>query len=168
MSKREYWRAPLLLWIAFGVGIVLRFLAAGYQGISHDAAAFYLPNAQALFEGGLGNWQGMTIAIPPLFPTLVASLAHLFPGEGVDALEWAALWISIVAGAAIIWPVRDLARQFFPSEESVPRWSVVLAAIHPFLVQFGGDARADSLYTLFFTTAVTFGWRTYRRPGARG
>ncbi|MCA8958922.1 MAG: hypothetical protein KDC38_00355, partial [Planctomycetes bacterium] len=82
-------------WIvpAIAVGLVARLLVAAYGGpLSHDAAAFYLPNARALVTGGLGNWEAMSIAVPPLFPTLVALLEPLF-GD----IEFAAYAISIVS-----------------------------------------------------------------------
>lgn len=156
------WRAA---WIAFGGGLALRVLGAGWSGgLSHDAAAYYLPNARALAEGGLGNWDGMTIAVPPLFPTLVALVGRI-----TGDLEIAALCISVVAGAALVFPVAGLAARIAPGRPLARRIAIAFAAVHPYLVRFSGDARADSLYVLSFATAVLLGIATLDGPRlARG
>ncbi len=156
------WRAA---GAAFAAGLALRVVAAGMSGgLSHDAAAYYLPNARALATGGLGNWDGMTIAVPPLFPTLVALLGAIVPD-----LEVAALAISVVAGAAIVFPVAGLAARFLPSEPLAGRIAVWIAAVHPYLVRFSGDARADALYALCFALALWLGFATLDAPQvARG
>lgn len=150
--------------VCFFVGLLLRFLAAGFQDLSHDAACFYLPNARALLEGGLGNWDGMTIAVPPLFPTMVAGIAAVLPGEDCGALEQAALLLSMLAGACMIFPVLGLARRFFPEREPVHHLAVIVTALQPLLVRYGGDARADSMYALLFVSAFWSATALATRP----
>ena len=144
-----------LLIICFFAGVFLRVLAAGFQELSHDAACFYLPNARALYEGGLGNWDGMSIAVPPLFPTLIAMLASCIPGDAGGALELAALGISIVAGALMILPVLAICQRFFPDNRTAHHGAILVTTIQPLLVRYGGDARADSFYALLFASAFS-------------
>ncbi|MFQ5654657.1 MAG: glycosyltransferase family 39 protein, partial [Planctomycetota bacterium] len=149
---------------AFIGGLALRTLVAGFNGvISHDAACYYLPGARALLEHGLGHWEGMTIAAPPLFPTLVAIL-----GRAIADLEIAALSIAVLAGAAIVFPVLGLGRLLCPGADRAHAFSVLLAAVQPLSLRFGGDARADSLYALLFACALWAGLRVLWRPSARG
>lgn len=148
----------------FLLALALRFVASGFQDLSHDAACFYLPNALVLYREGLGAWEGMTIAVPPLFPTLVALLAHLFSGPDHWALEMAGLTLSIVGGALIIFPAYGIARWFFPDHPRIWLITALVAALQILSARFGGDARADSLYALFFTSAVYFGLHVLREP----
>ena len=151
------WRFTLL---AFVAALVPRFFAIAFGGsVSHDAACYYLPNARHLATDGLGAWESLTIAVPPLFPTLVALL-----GTIVSDLEHAALVISILASAAIVWPVASLARQFFPDRVWVERLSVLVAAAQGMGIRFAADARADALYALVFAMTCAVGVRLWRLP----
>ncbi len=153
-------RLPLLC--AFAAGILLRLLAAGFQPLSHDAAAYYLPNARALVEGGFANFEAMSIAVPPLYPFLVALLA-----VPVGDLEIAALAISVVAGAAVVYPAAALARRLFPTLPAAAPLTAWMAALCPYAVRFGGDARADALYTLAVACAIAAGIALLSEPRAR-
>ncbi len=150
---------------AFITGLLIRLLVVSFGGaVSHDAAAFYLPNARALVEGGLGNWDGMTVEVPLGFPTLVAIFSWLVPDRD---LELSALLLSAIGGAAILFPVYGLARAFFPGETLVHRFALWVAALQPFSVRFGGDAKADSLYAFFFACALWAGVQILKRPRAK-
>ncbi len=142
-------------------GVVVRLIVAAFAGISHDAAAYYLPNARALIDGGLDNWEAMTIAVPPLFPTLVA-IVHSFVGD----IEGSALCISVVSGAAMVFPVLGFARFVFPGRPMIHRFAIVVAFAHPFSVRYSGDAKADALYALLFNLALWCGLTLMRRPDA--
>lgn len=155
-------RRAEVAWALLGA-VVVRVIAAGFEpSLSQDAAVYYLPNARALVEGGLGNWDGMTSAVPPLFPTLVALLSPLIPD-----LELAALTLSVVAGALLILPSAALATVFFPEQPLVRRLTCLFAVVQPLMVRFSGDAKADSLYALCFVTAFWLAVRILQTPRAR-
>lgn len=156
-------RPWLLLAGAFVGGLLLRGLSAGFQDtLSHDAAVFYLPGARALATHGIGFWEGLSAANPPLFATLIALL-----GSAVSDLEVAALAISAIGGALIVFPVWGLARFLFPGRPAVHRYAVLLAMVQSLLVRYGGDAVADSLYSLVFIMALWSGLEVIDRPRAR-
>ena len=95
-----------MLAAAFFAALVLRFIAAGLAGpISQDGAAFYLPNARLLFEGGFSNSGALSVAVPPLHAYLVALLAYV-----MSDVESAAIAISVVAGAAMVFPACGISR----------------------------------------------------------
>ena len=76
-----------------------RFVDEGAKLVIADRNRAGAEETRALLEGGLDNWDGVSIAVPPLFPTLVAVLASCLPGEEHAILELAALALSVVSGA---------------------------------------------------------------------
>ncbi|MFN0058710.1 MAG: glycosyltransferase family 39 protein [Planctomycetota bacterium] len=163
MRERQnppYLRDWSWLAVAFGCGVILRVVVAAYSGLSNDAAAFYLPGARALFTHGVTYWDGLSSAVPPLFPTLVALLAHV-----VGDCERAALTMSIVSGAAMIFPVYGIARWQFPGRLALHRWSLLIVMLQRSSLEGSGDAKGDACYAFCFATTVWLGLGLWRRPG---
>lgn len=158
VNVRGYWSEAGWLGVAFVLGALVRFIVAAYGGsVSHDAAAYYLPNARAFVEGVDTHWQA--IAVPFIFPRLVASL-HSIVGD----YEYAALAVSILSAAAMVFPIYGLCRLYFPGWASIHRLGMLIAVVHPFSVRFGGDAKADAFYALLFTLAFWAGVSALVRP----
>lgn len=159
-NQASYWAEARWLVVAFVSGVIVRTLMAGFAGgVSHDAAAYYLPNARAIAEGTSGHWQ--EIAVPFAFPWIVARLQPI-----VGGYEMAALVVSIVSSAAMVFPIYGLCRAYFPGRVSIHRFGMLIAVVHPFSVRYGGDAKADAFYAFVFVLALWAGVSTLLRPRA--
>lgn len=142
------------------IGFALRLLNAGFlPSLPHDAAVFFLPDARFLSRHGLLAWSGLSVANPPLFSTLTAVTAKLIPD-----VEWAAILLSAVAGASIVWPIRRITESLFPGRPRVLWAAGLIAVVHPFLIRFASEPVADSMYALLFACAVCSGLEFLLRP----
>ncbi|MCA8958921.1 MAG: hypothetical protein KDC38_00350, partial [Planctomycetes bacterium] len=62
------------------------------------------------------------------------------------------------------FPVLGFARWAFPDDVWVHRFAIWIAAVHPFSVRYGGDAKADAFYALLFNLTLWAGLVIVRRP----
>ncbi|MGE3164581.1 MAG: hypothetical protein AB7O52_06730 [Planctomycetota bacterium] len=141
MRRRTVW-----LLVAAGFGALLRAVSAGFlPSLPHDAAVFFLPDARVLAEHGLLHWAGLSPANPPLFPVLTALVGKIAPN-----LEVAAISLSVMSGALIVWPALSVAEFLFPGKPDVHGATLCLTVCHPFLIRFASEPVADAMYALMF------------------
>jgi len=138
------------------IGAALRIAAALFaQPISHNGAAYLLPQARALLAGE--GW--LSAVAPPLYPALAAALAW------IGDLEWAGKIISILAGTMVIPLAFGIGRRLFGIRAGL--WAAWIAAVMPGLVRFSGEAQEDMTHAFLFTLALSLAIRTARRPRVR-
>jgi 4-amino-4-deoxy-L-arabinose transferase-like glycosyltransferase len=102
-----------------------------------------------------GDWaRGLSSAWPPLYPALVAialRISEALGGSGPAALEWSARVVSCLAGALLLWPLFEIARRLIPQAAT---WVLLLAAVHPRLIEYSAAALSESVFMLAIAVAI--------------
>lgn len=139
----------MLVLLCMLLAFVVRLLFVRYQYVINTDGVYYATLGRHLIagdlEGGLSTYWG------PLYPLLVGISSWWFTD-----LEFAGRFVSVVAGTLLVVPVYLLAREFYG--RAAAAFSVVLAVIHPSLVQVSTQVMTESVYTLALTSALLIGW----------
>ena len=133
---------------------VVWLLRHGPGEITWDGAE-YARIAENLASGaGYIGVRGTTnFVFPPLYSLLIAALLPL-TGDGARA----GLAVSLISGAAFVWPVYLLAAAVFSQRTGYT--AAVVAAVFPFAVQLSTVVLADMLFLTLVTTGLAFLVRT--------
>ncbi len=142
-NKRQNLILGALFLLAFGLRLA-RILETSY--LDKDAV-LYISMAERLADGRVGDTFGLIPRLPPLYPTMIASLCKF----GVGA-EFAGLSISLLAGSILIFPVFSLSKYFFGVNAGLV--SAFLAATQPYLVRDSAEIMRDSLFFLILFCAL--------------
>src|SRR5688500_12175745 len=118
----------------------------------------YLRLGRNLVAGDFGA--GLSAYFPPLYPLLAGLTSLVFP----DA-EFAARFVSVVAGALLVVPSYALAREWYGAR--VARVAAALVALHPVLAYYSTVVLTEATYTLLFACGVLAGWRALKGARAR-
>jgi 4-amino-4-deoxy-L-arabinose transferase-like glycosyltransferase len=153
---RDGFRLALLI---LGALALRAWLGARDQIIFNDGPHF-IDIARAFVAGEAGR--AMSHVYHPLYSWLIAQAFPLF-GD----YERAALAVAAVAGALVGLPLWGLLRRLFGRRVA---WTgVILWAVHPYATKYAANVQGDSIYLLFFLTAVLFLWRGIGElPALRG
>jgi len=139
------------------------FVAAAAPMIEVDGA-YWCERAAAFARGDPAR--GFHAAWPPLYPATVALFARaleLFGSPAAPAtLEWAARLVSVAAGTLVLLPLRSLARRLLPEPWATA--AVVLAAVHPRLIEYSAAALSESLFTLLLVAGLAAAAATWAPP----
>jgi 4-amino-4-deoxy-L-arabinose transferase-like glycosyltransferase len=148
-EKLRTWKVLLfLLVMAFSLRL---FLILQPEVIHNDGIAYIYQARQILSEG---NWAGGKA--PPLYPLLIALFHFITPNE-----ELAGIWVSVIFGTLLVLPVFFLGKEIF--NKSVGLIAALFAVVHPLLYTASGSVLSESIYYFSMTTAVLFGWKTFRQ-----
>src|SRR5262245_30912309 len=102
-----------------------------------------------------GDWaHALHTAWPPLYPALIALVAKLGGGAALvpERLEWSARLVSCIAGALMLVPLGVIARRLLP--QPWPRAVLLLAVVHPRLIEYSVAALSESLFTLGMVSGI--------------
>jgi len=154
----------VLVWTLAAFAVRLAVLVCFEQVISPDGVE-YVAHARSFAAGDFAN--GMSTYWPPLYPALVGLASFVFRD-----VEFAGRFVSVVAGALLVFPAHKLARLWYGRK--VALLCAALVALHPLLVYYSTTLLTESTYTLLFTCGVLKGWsalkgtrrRTYALAGA--
>ena len=142
-------RGGEVLWtvVLLAVAFALRLGVAARMPIIEVDGAYWCGLGATMAHS---NWQGgLHTAWPPLYPTLIAGVLPYLGGGGALAqvrLEWAARLVSVVAGTLLLLPLGSLSRRLLPGKWA--RAVLLVAAVHPRLVEYSAAALAESVFTL--------------------
>lgn len=146
--------AARFLSLAVGGALLLRIAILLFRRIIEEDGAYYASLASALLRGDPAH--GVSTAWPPLYPALIALVA--FPSRWFGAtldppsVELAARVVSALAGGLLLIPLYFLARALLP--ERFARIAVILAAVHPRLLDASASTLTESTYMLLLVTAL--------------
>ncbi len=140
-------RAPALALLLF-MAFVLRLAFAGAPSMIEWDGAYWASLARALARGDVAT--GLSTAWPPLFPASIALVARALIAGGASAspalFEWAARLVSVGAGTLLLLPLWFLGRRVIGASGA---WiTVLLAAVHPNLLEYSGAALSEMIFTL--------------------
>jgi hypothetical protein len=161
--RRE--RAPtFLLGALLAIGLLARGLwAVWHTGSIGEEGTEYARIAQNLRDGigyvGMAT-PGPELLQPPLYPLLISGLSFV-----TGDYQWAARWISIIAGAALPLPVFGIASRLFDRRTALV--ATLLACVHPFLVALSATTYSESLYFTLLFSGVYLVLRGLERPSYR-
>lgn len=130
-----------------------------YRVCSRDAAAFYLPLAQAMAEGDYEAAQH--VMIPPLYPIIVG-LVDRFVRFSDGHLELAGQLVSAVGMLVTILLVYAFGRDMF--SRRVGFAAAALTAVNPWIVHFGAHIGPVMLYAAILTGAAVMMVRYLKKP----
>jgi hypothetical protein len=122
------------------------------------------------FAGALarGDWaHGLSSAWPPLYPLAIALASRLGPlgPPSPEALEAAARLVSAVAGAVLLIPLNAIGRRLLLAPA---RWiALLIAAVHPRLVEYSTAALSESLFTLLLVASLAAWVRAHEGGASR-
>lgn len=139
-----------VIWTMVLVALCLRLFYRSFRGCIQTDSVQYLNMAHNLFQAG--GWKDLFTGRSSGY-SLPIAIFNLF---GIE-LEMAGYLVSILAGSLIIWPITQLARDWYGWKTAV--WVSILVAIHPFLVEASLDVLPTALYSLTIITAIYYGWK---------
>ena len=141
----------LLLAAALG----LRLFVASRMPLIEVDGAYWCSLAGALARGDFAH--GVSAIWPPVYPALVALAARALDPAAAslapDRLEWAGRLVSALAGTLMLWPLGVLASRLLPPAAALA--TLVIAAVHPRLVEYSAAALSESVFTLIVVVAPT-------------
>jgi len=141
LAPSEKRTLALLVATAFCV----RLFLLRYQYVINTDGVYYAVLGKKLvsgdFQGGLSTYW------PPLYPLLVGLSSLLF-----DDLEFAARFVSVIAGTLLILPLYLLIRRSYDTATATVGAS--LAVIYPGLTDSSTLAMAEALYALLLATSL--------------
>ncbi len=160
-------RIPAWGWAAVALlALAARLAVAARMPIVEVDGAYWCSLAGAIARGDLAH--GVSAIWPPVFPALVALASRVMdPAGGVpppDRLEWAGRVVSALAGTLLLWPLAALSGRLLP--RAAVFGVLVLAAIHPRLVEYSSAALSESVFTLLVVAALALVARA--EPAASG
>lgn len=138
-----------LLIISF-VSFIIRLYIVQYQQIINGDGIYYIRSAKYIISGDI--YGGISTYWSSFYPFLIVIFSCFF-----SDLEFAARFVSVVAGMLLIIPSYLLIRDFFGPTPAY--LGAVLLSIHPSLIESSVWVMTESVYTLIITTIILIGWR---------
>lgn len=141
-------------WVLLGCGILLALLVRLFMvqfklPLAADGV-YYAILGKNLIKGNFA--EGLSTYWPPFYPLLIGVSSLVFRD-----LEYAGLFVSVLAGSLLILPLYFLTRTYYGSRAAFI--SILLVAFHPELITFSISLLSESLYTLLFITGIFVGWK---------
>lgn len=133
----------------FLFAFLLRLPLLIFPEVIHNDGTEYIRHAKQILSGDWSVGRGH-----PLYPALIA-LAHFFSPND----EIAGIWVSVILGALLIFPVFYLGKVIF--NERIGMISALFAAVHPFLYISSGSVLTESTFHFLIASSVLFGWNAF-------
>ncbi|HEY2956306.1 MAG TPA: glycosyltransferase family 39 protein [Candidatus Eisenbacteria bacterium] len=163
-GEEPHRRRALILGLA--AALALRAALAARAPIIEVDGAYWAGLAAALERGDLRH--GFSTAWPPLYPALVAAFARIARMAGTElepaALEACARGASVLAGTLLLVPLFLIARRLLSPRAATV--AVLLAAVHPRLLQYSAAALSEATYTLLLALALALLVAREQEPGS--
>lgn len=149
-------RAPVVLALCALAVRIVWLLVQGSGPITWDGAEYARTGANILHGLGFVGMHGTTMfTFPPLYPLAIAAMMLV-----TRHAETAGIAVSLVAGAALVFPVYGLAALVYGRRAALVAGTIV--ACLPFAVDLSVVVLSDSLFTVLAASALYTLVRSFR------
>lgn len=156
--RRTHAREGLVLFASVVAAFVIRFVSLPTDQVINGDGVYYATLGKRLASGDLAG--GISGYWSPLYSVFVG-ISSLFFND----LEFAARFVSVVAGTLLVLPSYYLIRTFYGRTPAL--LGTVLIVIHPALLRASNWVMSESVYSLIFITAILTGWIALRDGTAK-
>ncbi len=130
---------------------IIRFFFLRYEQVIRIDGVFYSLLGKNLIAGNFE--EGLSTYWPPLYPFFIGLFSLIFQN-----IEFSGMMVSVLSGSLLVIPVFFLVQKFCGRREAC--FGAFFVVIYPSLIHCSVRVHTESIYMLFFTTAILVGWNS--------